>query len=606
MSIKFKVLFAFMGMVAIGLIQAGFGLQALRSITAAFEASGYQAVNQVDSARSAWISFVQADELLSQELQMIERNDGSKSLARFNELIEQTLAALQVYLDNAPDTEGRKIAEDAAASLKTWKARALVLLGVDGQTAIPSPHVLAQARQQIGGHLDKLVSLARANASEAHVAAEATNALAWKVLAVLALFSLIAGVGLAFLIAIRIVNPLVGLERRIKLMVSGDMTSPVLFLGRKDEVGGIASAVEFFREQFLARSDDERRQKEKEAALEAESRNAAARAIEAERDFVRRCLGKGLERLAAKDLTYRITEQLPEAYRKLQDDFNAAMVQIEEVISSVSTSTRVILTGTQEISSASNDLSRRTESQAARLEETAAAVADVTSKVKSTASGASHARGVVASAKEDAAKSGEVVRKTIESITSIEKTSGHIAQIVGVIDEIAFQTNLLALNAGVEAARAGDTGRGFAVVAQEVRALAQRSAEAAKEIRALIASSRMEVAQGVQLVGETGSSLDRIVSRVLEIDGVVNAIASSAQDQALSLADVNAAVGQMDQTTQQNATMVEQATAATVSLVHETDELDRMISSFVTNARDLLDNARRKDHGRSTVLARAG
>jgi methyl-accepting chemotaxis protein len=165
-------------------------------------------------------------------------------------------------------------------------------------------------------------------------------------------------------------------------------------------------------------------------------------------------------------------------------------------------------------------------------------------------------------------------------MSAIETSSKQIGQIIGVIDEIAFQTNLLALNAGVEAARAGDAGRGFAVVASEVRALAQRSADAAKEIKALISASTQQVGQGVELVGETGRALDRIVKQVNEISGVVTEIAASAQEQAAGLNQVNTAVNQMDQVTQQNAAMVEESTAASHALSREADELSRLVGQF--------------------------
>ncbi|PXA81291.1 chemotaxis protein, partial [Caulobacter sp. D4A] len=196
------------------------------------------------------------------------------------------------------------------------------------------------------------------------------------------------------------------------------------------------------------------------------------------------------------------------------------------------------------------------------------------------AEGAGTARRSVDAARKDAEAGGAVVERAVAAMTQIEASSREIGNIIGVIDEIAFQTNLLALNAGVEAARAGDAGKGFAVVASEVRALAQRSAEAAKEIKGLIGASGQQVDEGVALVGQTGEALRRITAGVLEINHTVAEIAAGAQEQATGLAQVNVAVNQMDQATQQNAAMVEQSTAASHSLSNEAAELARLVGRF--------------------------
>jgi methyl-accepting chemotaxis protein len=303
---------------------------------------------------------------------------------------------------------------------------------------------------------------------------------------------------------------------------------------------------------------------------------------EAEQSAVVSALADSLGRMARGDLTADIHAPFEGRFQQIKSDFNTAVESLRRAMGAIATATGGLQAGSDEIASASDDLSRRTEQQAASLEETAAALDELTATVRRSAAGAKEASNAASAAREEAAKSGEVMRDAVAAMGEIEQSSGQITQIIGVIDEIAFQTNLLALNAGVEAARAGDAGRGFAVVAQEVRALAQRSAEAAKEIKTLIANSSAQVSRGVQLVGDTGQALTGIVGKVSHIDTLISEIAQSSQEQAVGLNQVNSAINQMDQVTQQNAAMVEEATAAASNLRTEAGELARLVARFET------------------------
>ncbi|CAN5343879.1 methyl-accepting chemotaxis protein [soil metagenome] len=380
----------------------------------------------------------------------------------------------------------------------------------------------------------------------------------------------------------KISAPLTNLARTMEVLAQGSVDVEVVGAQRKDEVGAMARSVQVFKDNALALRTAEAAQQRASAETEAErvrnqqTADAAAR----EQAFVMEHIATGLTKLAEGDLTYRVDQDFPPAYQRLQGDFNGAITQMEEAMRTIVHAANSIGSGSDEIASAADDLSRRSEQQAASLEETAAALDEITATVKRSSAGAVEASRVVTSTRSDAERSAVVVRGAVEAMNQIEKSSQSISQIIGVIDEIAFQTNLLALNAGVEAARACDAGRGFAVVAQEVRALAQRSADAAKEIKTLISTSSQQVSQGVSMVGQTGEALQAIVGKVSEIDALVSEIAAGGAEQATGLNEVNAAVNQMDQTVQQNAAMVEQSTAASHALKGEANGLMQMIGRF--------------------------
>ena len=295
-------------------------------------------------------------------------------------------------------------------------------------------------------------------------------------------------------------------------------------------------------------------------------------------------LADGMSHMATGELDQRIESPFPQNMETLRNDFNTSVGRLRDAMRDIAHNAEAISAGTSEIRSAADDLAKRTEQQAASVEETAAALEEITTAVSDASRRAEEAGRLVAATKTDAEQSGVIVKQAISAMGDIETSSSQISNIIGVIDEIAFQTNLLALNAGVEAARAGEAGKGFAVVAQEVRELAQRSAQAAKEIKALISTSSDQVKQGVDLVGKTGRALEEIVVRVAEINSNVVAIVESSREQATGLKEINQAVNVMDQGTQQNAAMVEETTAASHNLASEVEALNALLTRFRTGA----------------------
>ncbi|PSJ37161.1 methyl-accepting chemotaxis protein [Sphingomonas deserti] len=333
---------------------------------------------------------------------------------------------------------------------------------------------------------------------------------------------------------------------------------------QQDEIGDISRAVDTFRSSVV----------EKERVRAAEAAAVQQRVTTA--------LAEGLSALAGGDLTYSLDTAFPPEFEKLRTDFNAAVSELQDAMSTIARATANIQGGSGEISQASDDLSRRTEQQAASLEETAAAMTEITATVQNSASGANEANKLVRATQADAQESSKVVGDAVSAMAEIEKSSQEITKIIEVIDKIAFQTNLLALNASVEAAHAGEAGRAFAVVANEVRALAQRSADAAQEIGTLISNSSKQVEGGVTLVGEAGKALGRIIGSVDEVSGLVSQIAMAADQQSSALAQVNTAITEMDKVTQQNAAMVEESNAAARSLSDEATGLARLVGRFNT------------------------
>jgi len=431
----------------------------------------------------------------------------------------------------------------------------------DSAAASQSIQRLGAAYARHRREIDTLVEQTAAYQAKTRATGESYITMAMIAMAVAGVILLLVLAGANVLLRRHLVDPLKSVSRVMWRMAEGDLKAEARVETKMDEIGDMMSAIEVFRKSSLA-------------------------CLEADRQaLIVRELTTGLESLAAKNLSYRITTAFPAEFEPLRVSFNTATDALCEVLKQTASAAGNVLNGSAEIRSASGDLAQRTEQQAANIEESAAAMREVTGMVQKSAANALEVGRQVSEAHGTATEGGAVVHRAVDAMGQIQKSANEITSIIDVIDGIAFQTNLLALNAGVEAARAGESGKGFAVVANEVRALAQRSADAANDIKALIGASHASVAEGVSLVDQTGAVLERIGESIAAINSRVADIADSAQTQAQRLHQVNQAVSDMDKMTQQNAAMVEQSNAAARSLADEATDLSRLVETFDTGER---------------------
>jgi methyl-accepting chemotaxis protein len=439
------------------------------------------------------------------------------------------------------------------------------------------------------------VASAALEAAKEHSAQQYAGALSSLTLQLGLLVAAIVGsAGLMLTVSRLVIRPLRTIRDAMLKLAGGNFDVVLPGLDRKDEIGAVANAVERFKavaiekargeaDELLRRQQAEADRQAQSARAEAElqSKSAAERARAAEeqaRAF--RALGIGLGKLSDGDFTFRLADDIPETYRQIRDDFNVAIGRLHETIQAVADSTREVGNAATEISTSTSDLSQRIEQQAASLEQTSASMEEISATVKTNADNAQQANQLTNSTRDVADRGGKVVAEAVNAMSRIEESSRQISDIIGVIDEIARQTNLLALNAAVEAARAGDAGRGFAVVASEVRSLAQRSSQAAKNIKDLIANSSERVQEGVSLVNRAGTALTEIVDSIKRVAGIVADIAHASAEQSTGLEQVNKALAQMDEVTQQNSALVEENTATAKTLERESHDMNERIAFF--------------------------
>ncbi|MDK4732322.1 methyl-accepting chemotaxis protein [Rhizobium sp. CNPSo 3490] len=506
-------------------------------------------------------------------------------------LIDETKAAveraIQEYVAGVRTEKGRELINDVKSGLKKYSelAAQMVQLQDNGKTAEAGSLFRQNMEAQsdlVSQEIADLVAFILGQTETYVTTSNATAGNAFTTTALIATLSILVTSAGALFAVFGIANPIRRIASAMTILSDGDLQSEIPYAGRGDEIGAMAGAVEVFRQNAI---NVLRLEQEATASRSQSEATRAAAQERAEREaqqlrFATTTLGDGLRRLAGGDVSFQLAEPFAPEYEALRGDFNASLRQLGTTIGAVLQTVHSIDNGTCEIASGAQDLSKRTEQQAASLEETAAALDEITANVTTASKRTEEARTVAQVANVSAERSAAVVSHAEQAMRRIEESSERISSIIGVIDDIAFQTNLLALNAGVEAARAGEAGKGFAVVAQEVRELAQRAATAAKEIKGLIQKSSAEVGTGVRLVLETGQSLNEISEQVSQINQLMDAIATSAREQSTGLAEINTAVNQMDQSTQQNAAMVEQSTAAAASLSAEASRLRELVNQF--------------------------
>ncbi len=587
-SIQHKIVVASLCILTLTGSSAGIGLWAASALTNNAEriASSAQVLRnhmQADMMHDALRADVIASLLASNPDAGISYKDVKQDLA---EHVASFRAMIAENKDLATDPDTQQVLKGVEPPMLAYVEGASKIVGIAESEPTAAMAALPDFMEQFTA-LETAMEVAGDNIEKVaqNIGAESkdTSVLIYYVLYSLLILAVLFS-GLMFFVFRRTMSkPILALSTDMTQLAAGNTDISGTGIGRKDEIGLMAAAVEVFRQAVISKKRIEEEAEGIRLLAETDRLAAQERAEAVAREKLRVAtsgLADGLKRLASGDLSFQLNEAFSPEFEALRQDFNLSVKQLGDTLRSITDSISAIGNGTQEIASGANDLSRRTEKQAASLEQTAAALDEITANVTNSSRRTLEAQRAATSATESAAKSSQVVSQAEEAMQRIENSSQQISSIIGVIDEIAFQTNLLALNAGVEAARAGEAGKGFAVVAQEVRALAQRSANAAQEIKTLIQTSSAEVGSGVELVRETGIALHEIAGRVAGINEHMDAIATSSKDQSIGLSEVNTAINSMDQTTQQNAAMVEQSTAASAALSQEVEKLHDLVAQF--------------------------
>ncbi|MGV1751426.1 methyl-accepting chemotaxis protein [Agrobacterium sp. CG674] len=608
---KVSLVVALMGLAAFAITIAG--TQGLMSLGTALKDTG----TKEEAAREAMDLRVDIIAISRMTYQLVLAPEKSADFAAETEKRAKEMLERLPKIASAADATEKKQLADIGVALNAYFDKIRVLVKLTATPSITTDALKAGLADSLEGQ--KAVTAAvkvystysgeELKASRAH--ALSVSSLTMVVLIATAVVSIGGGVLAGLFVGGRgISRPVRLLTERMSRLAKGDLKDPIGGVERQDEIGEMARALEVFR----ANETQMREMEAQEAALTAQSKDLQSSisgivAAAAAGDFSKRIaktyedadlqtfaesvnelvinvdLGvtevrRVIAALSEADLTQEMSGSYQGAFAELQTNVNQTLATLRGTMQTIRHAAGTITDNSGELSASANQLARRTEQQAASLEETAAALEEITTTVKTSTARANEATQMVRDTKSSAGKSGNIVRNAIDAMGRIEQSSQKIGQIISVIDEIAFQTNLLALNAGVEAARAGEAGRGFAVVAQEVRELAQRSANAAREIKGLITTSADEVKGGVSLVLSTGEALKEIEDLVNRVDDHVTTIARAAAEQSMALGEINSSVNHMDQMTQQNAAMVEETTAASQILADEARQLHAQLERF--------------------------
>ena len=623
MSIRLKLLLSFSVVVLLAAGVAGYGYQLITSTSALVAGLQDGPMMAANSARSAQLGFGKARRIVEKSV-LLHKPASEEELAQIDDFMAMLTGNISEVKKRLANASGFNDGIDSIMPMATdWHKAAMEFLKPAGGDASkqPSPDTVTDDGNTLSDQLDMVAENANMYGVNFRAAADAAAAKSKRNLIILGIAAVLVGLGAAVLIAASFSRPIRHAMAVSEEIANGNFSNEIV-TKRRDELGRLLKSLDQTRatldevernkereraEQVAlleSRVDEERRkmmasqeqvqaEQARSAELKAQADAERQKQLEIEREAAREqahaaeelgrlidTLGKGLERLSSGDLTVRMDDDVPEAYRKLTEDFNTTVDRLADTVSGIISATNDVSNAAVEIATSTTDLSQRTEEQAAGLEETAASLQEMATSVKKNAENAQRANEFAASMRSVADNSTTVVGNTVDAMSKIESSSGEISEITSVIDEIARQTNLLALNAAVEAARAGDAGRGFAVVATEVRSLAQRSSEAAKNIKELITNSSGQVKDGVALVNQAGEALNKIVESIRDVSSIVADIATTTNEQAQGIDHVNQALTQLDEVTQQNSALVEENAATAKTLEHQSADMAQRVAFF--------------------------